>query len=306
MKLWSAWSPAAFFEAGAVIGFMAQGDFNGDNAADLALPSWFDNQVGVVLGDGNGGFGPRNPLPVGSQPVSAAVGDWDRDGNNDLVAANFQSGDLSLVLGRGDGSFDPEQRIPLGPGPTSVAVGDLNGDGKPDLAVALSSGVAVLLNGGLPGPQAICSINPSSLNLQSNGNSFTLSTVLTDPSSGLVLDPALMSPAYLSRVSSPGIGDIVLPTPNAGPGCNDFTDDGLWETVASRTVTGSGTATLRFNTPSDGQCETRDGNRQDLIALLLDVPDGETASICYTSSYPGFFRPFECCAAAAITNHGNR
>jgi hypothetical protein len=120
------------------------------------------------------------------------------------------------------------------------------------------------------------------------------------------MDAGLMSPAYISKVFSPGIGKIVLPVPMAEPGCDPFTEDGIWESLDDRTVTGAGVATLRFTMPSDGQCQTMDGNRQDIIALMLDIPNGEVATLCLTGTYPGEADPVECCGSVGVTNHGNR
>jgi hypothetical protein len=152
----------------------------------------------------------------------------------------------------------------------------------------------------------VCEIVPSSLNLQSRGTGFSIKTTLTNLENGQILNPAFLSPVHLSRIASPGLGEILLPVPRAATGCDDLTEDGIWENTIDRSVTGTGTMTLRFNQPSDGQCETMDGNRQDLIGLLLDVPDGDTAQVCYRGTYPGMAGPFECCGTVAVTNHGNR
>ena len=99
---------------------------------------------------------------------------------------------------------------------------------------------------------------------------------------------------------------IHLPPPNADPGCEDFTQDGIWETLGDRSITGSGSINFRFNTPSDGQCETMDGNRQDIISVMLDIPDGDIAVLCFMTRYAGSNWPQGCCDTTTVANHGNR
>jgi hypothetical protein len=116
---------------------IAAGDFNGDGKLDLAAA----NSAGVVilLGNGNGTFGPPHTYLAGSEPYSVAVGDFNGDGKLDLAVANKESNNVSILLGKGDGTFGPQVTYNVGSFPLSLAVGDFNGDGKPDLAVANSS-----------------------------------------------------------------------------------------------------------------------------------------------------------------------
>lgn len=153
---------------------------------------------------------------------------------------------------------------------------------------------------------ANCDIQPSSLNLNSRGTFLSIKTSLTDSLSGVGLDPVLMAPAHISRINSASVGDITLPIPRTEPGCDDLSEDGIWESIENRTVDEFGLAILRFIIPSDGQCETMDGTRQDIIALMLDIPDGESAQICYTSIYPNAPDPVDCCASVLVKNHGKR
>jgi len=152
---------------------------------------------------------------------------------------------------------------------------------------------------------ASATVSPSTLNVRGNGNDISIHINAADAATGAPVDLSLLSAAHVSRVSSPSIGELTLPTPSAAAGCNDSTQDGIWETLSQRVIQGSGSATLRFSMPSDGRCATLDGNRQDVIALLLDVPDGETASICVSGVHPdtGFV---EACGAVTIQNRGNR
>ena len=73
------------FSAGSFPASVAMGDFNSDGRADLAVANSGDNNVTVLLGNGNGGFTAvsGSPFAVGSSPQSVAVGDFDGDGKVD-------------------------------------------------------------------------------------------------------------------------------------------------------------------------------------------------------------------------------
>jgi hypothetical protein len=163
--------PAKSYAAGAGRRSVAVGDFNGDGKLDLVAAGYgleyagyyipYDQDVRVLLGNGDGTFLPAQSFPAGGVPTSVAVGDFNGDGKQDLAVANagtwpnFTDGSVSVLLGKGDGTFLPAQTFPAGNGAASVAVGDFNGDGKPDLAVANQGdvygngqGVSVLLGKG--------------------------------------------------------------------------------------------------------------------------------------------------------------
>lgn len=127
-------------------------DFNGDGKPDVAVanshPS--NDDVSVLLGNGDGTFKMAVDYPLGKSPNAVAVGDLNGDNRPDLVSANTGSNDVSVLLGIGDGTFRTAIHYPAGEVPWSLAVGDLNGDGRPDLAVAnlRSNDVSLLLGNG--------------------------------------------------------------------------------------------------------------------------------------------------------------
>ncbi|MCY2991620.1 MAG: FG-GAP-like repeat-containing protein [Planctomycetota bacterium] len=129
---------------------VAISDFNGDGKADLAVAHATESgTVGVLLGDGAGGFAEALTYATdGSHPSSLAVGDFNGDGHADLAVAN--AGGIGVLSGTDTGTFAPAVTYASGGfSPSSVKVGDFNGDGWLDLAVAHTSGdasVGVLLN----------------------------------------------------------------------------------------------------------------------------------------------------------------
>src|SRR6266581_6915083 len=124
------------------------GDFNGDGKLDLAVTDYSNNNVSVLLGNGDGTFQAPRTFPVGIHPAQVAVGDFNGDGKPDLVVSNYDSNTISVLLGNGDGTFQAAQNYLVDSAPVFVAVGDLNGDGKPDLAVAdlHTLNISVLIN----------------------------------------------------------------------------------------------------------------------------------------------------------------
>ncbi|HYM05299.1 MAG TPA: FG-GAP-like repeat-containing protein [Terriglobales bacterium] len=128
---------------------VAVGDFNGDGIPDLAIVTYNDCTVSVLLGKGDGTFTAGAKLNVACNPISIAVGDFNGDGKADLAVASdggipvgqtgvhFLPGTVTILLGNGDGTFTPVAAKPATSfGPRQIAVGDFNGDGKADLAIA--------------------------------------------------------------------------------------------------------------------------------------------------------------------------
>ncbi len=127
---------------------VAVGDFNGDGKQDLAVASYDDGTVSILIGDGSGDF-IAAASSLSQNPVSITVGDFNDDGKQDLATANPSHGTVTILLGDGSGAFTAAPTSPetVGNFPYSVAVGDFNGDGKGDLATAntFSNDVTVLL-----------------------------------------------------------------------------------------------------------------------------------------------------------------
>ncbi|MDW8239500.1 MAG: tandem-95 repeat protein [Acidobacteriota bacterium] len=101
----------------------------------LLIADYRNDQVRVLLSNGNGTFRVGQQVSVGDGPCAIAVGDFNNDGYTDAVTANQLSGDLSILLGRGDGTFRVQRVLAAGKQPSAVVVGDFNGDDNLDIAV---------------------------------------------------------------------------------------------------------------------------------------------------------------------------
>jgi hypothetical protein len=136
---------------------VAVGDFNGDSKPDLAVTSYYNGTVSVLLnnGDGTGTFGTEHQYTVGGSPTALAVGDFYGHGLNDLAVAITQqsatgtSSGVSMLVnnGNGSGTFSPDRVYAVGGVVNSIAVGDFNRDGLPDI-VTTGTEMDVLQNNG--------------------------------------------------------------------------------------------------------------------------------------------------------------
>jgi hypothetical protein len=101
------------------------------------------NSVSILLGNGNGSFGPPQNFGADDGSVSVAVADFNGDGNMDVAVADSLSLQVAVMLGNGDGTLQTPLPLSTLAGPTSVMTGDFNQDGKQDIAVAISNCINV-------------------------------------------------------------------------------------------------------------------------------------------------------------------
>jgi hypothetical protein len=135
------------------VGIVA-GDFNADGQVDLAVANnglSYDSigdyipdpgSVSVLLGNGDGTFGPPSSYTVGPPLVAIAAGNFTGDGHTDLAVcasyfdsqANQNVGKVSVLLANGEGTFQPQAVYSVGSNPSAMVASDFNGDGRFDLA----------------------------------------------------------------------------------------------------------------------------------------------------------------------------
>ena len=121
-------------------------DLNGDGMLDVVVEMAEGGRLIVVLGAGDGTFGPPTDLEPGSGPASGAIADFNGDGSPDIAVANFGANNVSVYIGDGSGGFGPKHDFTVGFSPRAIVAADVNRDGKMDLMTANrgSSSVSLL------------------------------------------------------------------------------------------------------------------------------------------------------------------
>ena len=139
---------------GAEANAIVAGDFNRDGVLDTAAsnpgpPDFTGTRVSVLLGNGDGTFGPPRDFIVGTYPFPIVTADFDQNSELDLAVANYMSASVSVLLGKGDGTFAPKLDALDGPFPVGIGAADFNGDGRPDIAIGSAApSLAVVLGNG--------------------------------------------------------------------------------------------------------------------------------------------------------------
>jgi hypothetical protein len=130
------------------------GDFNNDTKLDITIAMWSVNQIGIILGNGDGTFGEPLLYDTGFDisPAAITTGDFNNDSHLDIATANGGSDSVSVFLGYGDGTFTNASIFSTGDGsePSSINVDDLDKDNHLDIIVAnyATNNVGVLYGNG--------------------------------------------------------------------------------------------------------------------------------------------------------------
>jgi hypothetical protein len=273
------------FAAGTRPVSLAAADFDGDGVPDLAVVNGVvgTGTIRVLLGHGDGTFGPAQVYTVGKEPTSVATADLNGDGRPDLAVANadsgsFQKSTVSVLLNQGGGTFGAAVGYAVGLDPQAVVAGDFNGDGRPDLAVANKD-----LEG--PGPISVLlgkgdgTFQPA-LSWDSGGGPVALAVADFDRDGRLDLAVANGGRSVASVMRGNGDGTFDSPKSHVGGlstvglVAGDFTGDGFPDLAVANEQ--SGTVSVLVNAaggaaPATGQDATA------RLATAADLRPKETA-----------------------------
>jgi hypothetical protein len=132
-------------------------DANGDGKLDALTANAYDGTIGVLLGNGTGGFTLQANSPVvgpGGSTQSLVIADVNKDGKLDVLAGDSGANTLAVLLGNGAGGFTSYGSFPTTAGsiPLNVDVADINGDGKLDAVTTnYDNSISLLLGNGSGG-----------------------------------------------------------------------------------------------------------------------------------------------------------
>ncbi|TMQ06211.1 MAG: tandem-95 repeat protein, partial [Deltaproteobacteria bacterium] len=181
----------AFATGGGGTKAVAVADVNGDGYGDVAAINPANNTVGILLGNGAGGFVLQATYATGNGPAAVATGDFDRDGHPDLAVLNATANTVSILRGSASGAFTAGATVAVASGSTSLAVADFDQDGVLDLAVAASATVRLLHGNGAGGFTAAGSLAitgvPASIAAGDFDHDGKVDLVLTTPLAVLVV-----------------------------------------------------------------------------------------------------------------------
>ena len=140
----------AIYDLGSSPSSIALGDINSDGILDVVATNKGDNNVSLLLGNGDGTFKCQTTLSVGTAPCSVALGDLNSDLNLDIVTANGDSNNISILLGNGNGSFNRQINYASPTMPCFVKLANLNGPCFPQLDIIVadydSNNIRILIN----------------------------------------------------------------------------------------------------------------------------------------------------------------
>jgi hypothetical protein len=127
-------------------------DFNGDSHPDIAVTNYNDNDISILLNQGNGYFLSEINYGVGQYPDGIFAADFDNDSDVDLAIANHgpdsETGSVSILLNNSSGEFALTQTLLSSRNVLSIHGGDFDLDGDIDLCCSSTDSIFIFRNNG--------------------------------------------------------------------------------------------------------------------------------------------------------------
>ncbi len=95
----SSFAAAVNYAAGGSNPFhLVAADLTNNGNQDLAVAGYGSNQVGVLLGNGNGTLQAATSVSIGGNPIGITAGNFNGDGFTDLATANYNGNSVTVLL----------------------------------------------------------------------------------------------------------------------------------------------------------------------------------------------------------------
>ncbi|CAF3234253.1 unnamed protein product, partial [Rotaria sp. Silwood2] len=116
------------------------GDLNNDNILDIAVANTGNDNIGMLIGYGNGSFRSIQTYSTGSgsKPYTLAIGDFNNDNRIDFAVANYGVGNVGVFLGFDIGAYTALPVLVLYSTSSEknlqyLAIADFNNDNRSDI-----------------------------------------------------------------------------------------------------------------------------------------------------------------------------
>jgi hypothetical protein len=111
------------------------GDFNGDGKVDVASCNSNTNNIGILFGNGSGGFTAAvTTITCDSFPLAIDCGDIDGDGDLELVTSCYTAAKWDIFPGNGNGTFGTKKTLAASSAASCCVLHDRDNDGDVDLS----------------------------------------------------------------------------------------------------------------------------------------------------------------------------
>ncbi len=272
-------------------------DFNGDGLLDYGVGNAGNDQFGVLLGNGTGGFSVNTSYQAASGVRGVCVLDLDGDGDWDAVTANRNGSNISIHKNNGDGTFAARVNIDAnGGGETACAVADANNDGVLDVFVGSynTNEIAVMLcdgngnltfsdeipAGGKPWMLAVGDMNGDGNVDVVSANSFSNNVAVAygDGAGNLGTATTYSIPNFSLAIDVgdiDGDGDLDLVSSNYGSGdWTIFENNGTGGLVSPRTLNAStaGSCATLYDRDNDGDLDMTGIDEIDDLVFIFENP----------------------------------